>query len=160
MNTTGPLAEYATVRNDGAGLIDLSSRARILVSGADAVMFLNGLITNDMKTLAENSWMPAAFPNVQGRLVASVRVVRLPDEETDQTSPAELPRRAARESISPTFLIDTEAATHERVFKIIERFTLAGDFRVRDLSAQTALLTVQGEKSPSIVRLVLGEEAA
>ncbi len=65
-----------------AGLIDISSRGRILVSGTEAVQFLNGLITNDMKTLAENHWMPAAFPNVQGRLIASVRVIRLQDEGT------------------------------------------------------------------------------
>ena len=70
------LFEYAAVREGGCGLIDLSNRGRILVSGTEAVQFLNGLITNDMKTLRENSWMPAAFPNVQGRLIASVRVVR------------------------------------------------------------------------------------
>ena len=154
------LLEYASVREGGVGVIDLSPRGRMLVNGTEAIQFLNGLITNDMKTLAKNSWMPAAFPNVQGRLIASVRVIRLPDEETDQTSPAELPRREAQENISPTFLIDTEPATHERVLKTIERFTLAGDFRVRDVTAPTALLTVQGKKSASTVRLVLGETAA
>ena len=141
------LLEYASVREGGVGVIDLSPRGRMLVSGTEAVQFLNGLITNDMKTLAENSWMPAAFPNVQGRLIASVRVIRLKDEQTDR-------------NVCPTFLIDTEAATHERVLKTIERFTLAGDFRVRDVTAQTALLTVQGKKSASIVRSVLGEAAA
>ena len=70
------LLEYAAVREAGAGLIDLSARGRLLVSGSEAVAFLNGLITNDMKTLLPNSWMPAAFPNVQGRLVASIRVLR------------------------------------------------------------------------------------
>ena len=154
------LLEYASVREGGVGLIDLSPRGRILVSGSEAVQFLNGLITNDMKTLAENSWMPAAFPNVQGRLIASVRVVRLQDEETDRTTPGGLPQRGLREKVCPTFLIDTEAATHERVLKIIERFTLAGDFRVRDVTAQTALLTVQGKKSAGTVRSVLGEAAA
>ena len=141
------LLEYASVREGGVGVIDLSPRGRMLVSGTEAIQFLNGLITNDMKTLAENSWMPAAFPNVQGRLIASVRVIRLPDEQTDR-------------NVCPTFLIDTEPATHERVLKTIERFTLAGDFRVRDVTAQTALLTVQGKKSAGIVRLVLGQEAA
>lgn len=154
------LLEYASVREGGVGVIDLSPRGRMLVRGTEAIQFLNGLITNDMKTLAENSWMPAAFPNVQGRLIASVRVIRLPDKESDQTSLAELPPRGAQENISPTFLIDTEPATHERVLKTIERFTLAGDFRVRDVTAETALLRVQGKKSASIVRSVLGEEAA
>jgi len=87
------LFEYAAVREGGSGVIDLSNRGRILVSGSEAVPFLNGLITNDMKTLAENSWMPAAFPNVQGRLIASVRVVRLQDEGTAPTIPAGLSRR-------------------------------------------------------------------
>ena len=139
--------EYAAVREGGAGLIDLSSRGRIRVAGTEAVMFLNGLITNDMKTLAENHWMPAAFPNVQGRLIASVRVVRLQDEGTDK-------------NVCPTFLIDTEAATHERVLKTIERFTLAGDFRVTDITSETAMVSLQGSKASEIVRSVLGDAAA
>ena len=141
------LFEYAEVRENGAGIIDLSPRGRILVGGTEAVQFLNGLITNDMKTLAANSWMLAAFPNVQGRLIAGVRVVRLNDDQTGKHA-------------CPTFLIDTEAATHERVLKTIERFTLAGDFRVTDITSQTALLSVQGNKATNVVRSVLGEGAA
>ena len=49
-------------------------------------------------------------------------------------------------NVSPAFLIDTEAATHERVLKTIERFTLAGDFRVTDVTNQTAQLSVKGVK--------------
>ena len=139
--------EYAAVREDGAGLIDLSPRGRMLVSGSEAVQFLNGLITNDMKTLEMGQWMPATFPNVQGRLVAAVRVIRLQDEGTDK-------------NVYPTFLIDTEAATHERVLKTIERFTLAGDFRVSDITNQTAMLSVQGKKASSVVGSLLGEAAA
>jgi len=154
------LLEYASVREGGVGLIDLSPHGRILVRGSEAVSFLNGLITNDMKTLAEGSWMPAAFPNVQGRLIASVRVVRLNDEQANQTDPADLPRLRTQENLSPTFLIDTEAATHQAVLRTIERFTLAGDFRVLDVTAQTALMTVQGKKSATIVQSVLGEAAA
>jgi len=141
------LLEYAEVRDGGCGLIDLSNRGRILVSGTEAVQFLNGLITNDMKTLAVNSWMPAAFPNVQGRLIASVRVVRLKDEGADK-------------NISPAFLIDTEAATHDRVLKTIERFTLAGDFRVTDVTNQTALLSVMGSRAADVVRATLGGDLA
>jgi glycine cleavage system T protein len=134
--------EYASVRESGAGLIDLSSRGRMVVSGSEAVLFLNGLITNDMKTLSENRWMPAAFPNVQGRLIASVRVVRLPDETT------------------PAFLIDTEPATHEAVSKNILRFTLAGDFHVNDVTDQTAHLTLQGADASRLIATVLGDAAA
>ena len=117
-----PSTEYSAVRDGGAGVIDLSSRGRLLVSGSEAVMFLNGLITNDMKTLAVNSWMPAVFPNVQGRLIAAVRIIHRDDG----------------------FLIDTESATLETVAKLLERFTLAGDFRVKDLTSETAMLVRSG----------------
>src|ERR687884_123546 len=70
-------AEYAIVREGGAGLSDLSARGRIEVSGSEAVQFLNGLITNDVKALEEGAWMNAAFPNVQGRLVSDARVLRI-----------------------------------------------------------------------------------
>jgi folate-binding protein YgfZ len=56
-------------------------------------------------------------------------------------------------------LIDTEAATHQSVLKTIERFTLAGDFRVTDVTNQTALISVQGKKAAGIIRAVLGEAA-
>jgi folate-binding protein YgfZ len=141
------LLEYAAVRESGAGLTDLSPRGRILVSGSEAVQFLNGLITNDMKTLAEGRWMPAAFPNVQGRLIASVRVIRLRDE-------------GAGRNVSPTFLIDTEAATRDLVLKTIERFTLAGDFQVTDVTNQTAHISIQGTNAALVVSEVVGGEAA
>jgi len=127
--------EYTAIRNGGAGLIDLSSRGRILVSGAEVVMFLNGLITNDMKTLAVNSWMPAVFPNVQGRLLAAVRVIHRDDG----------------------FLIDTESVTHDTVLKLLERFTLAGDFRVSDITGDTTTLSIQGKQAVKIIRATLGE---
>ena len=132
------MTEYAAVRDGGAGVIDLSLRGRLLVSGSEAVMFLNGLITNDMKTLGMNYWMPAVFPNVQGRLIAAVRIIHRDDG----------------------FLIDTEHATLEPVAKLLGRFTLAGDFQVRDLSSETAMLSVQGRKAPEVVRQALDETAA
>jgi folate-binding protein YgfZ len=127
------MTDYAAVRDGGSGLIDLSSRGRLRVSGSEATMFLNGLITNDMKTLAENRWMPAAFPTVQGRLIGAVRVVRLKD----------------------AFVIDTDAESHEAVLKTVSRFTLAGDFHVKDLTSETALLSVQGKRAVEVVEKVL-----
>src|SRR5258705_5828716 len=138
-------AEYKAVR-ENAGLLDLSPRGRVRVSGSEAIMFLNGLITNDMKTLAENHWMSAVFPNVQGRIIAAVRVVRLADEAT--------------RSAIPSFLLDTEAPTHARLLKTIERFTMAGDFRVNDITNDTALLSIQGINAAAIATKVLGATVA
>lgn len=129
-------AEYEAVRGGGAGLFDLSSRGRVEVSGGEAVQFLNGMLTNDVARLEDGAWMSAAFPNPQGRLIASARVLRRGD----------------------SFLFDTEAATYERVLKYLERYTLAGDFRVRDLTGETAMLTVQGSRAREITAAALGDE--
>ncbi|HEV2915262.1 MAG TPA: aminomethyltransferase family protein [Pyrinomonadaceae bacterium] len=131
-------AEYEVVREGGAGLIDLSARGRVEVSGAEAVQFLNGLVSNDVKTLADGAWMSAAFPNPQGRLIASARVMRRGD----------------------SYLFDTEAVTHASLFKTLERFTLAGDFRVADRTSETAQLSIQGARAPQVVEAALGREAA
>jgi folate-binding protein YgfZ len=133
------LAEYEAVRGrEGCGLIDLSARGRVEVSGAEAVQFLNGMVTNDVAALGEGHWFEAAFPNPQGRLVALARVFRRGD----------------------SFLFDTEEATRAVMFRHLERFTLAGDFRVRDLTEETALFSVQGARAGEVVRGVLGDAAA
>jgi aminomethyltransferase len=132
-------AAYSAVREGGAGAIDFSSRARIEVSGSEAVPFLNGLITNDVKTLEENGWMRAAFPTVQGRLIAEARVLRVANER---------------------YLFDTEGATHESVLKTLGRFTLAGDFHVTDLTSETAHISIQGVRSSEIIEATLGREAS
>ena len=125
------MTEYEVVRDGGAGLIDLSAaRGRVRVSGSEATMFLNGLITNDVKNLAQNRWMPAVFPTVQGRLIGAGRGIR---------------------GGEAGFLIDTDAVSHDAVLKTISRFTLAGDFKVSDVTSETALLSIQGQGAAEIL---------
>lgn len=102
---------YDHIRSGGTGFIE-QKRGLIAVWGKEAVQFLDGLISNDMKTLEDGGQMLAAFPNAQGRLLAVVRVLRQGDR----------------------FLFETEDATREKVFNNLFRFTFAGDFFVEDLS--------------------------
>lgn len=102
---------YEYIRSGGSGFYE-QKRGLIAVWGKEAVQFLDGLITNDMKTLADGAQMLAAFPNAQGRLLALVRVLRQGDR----------------------FLFETEEATREKLFANLFRFTFAGDFFVEDLS--------------------------
>jgi folate-binding protein YgfZ len=54
-------------------------------------------------------------------------------------------------------LIDTEATSHEAVLKTISRFTLAGDFKVADITAETALLAIQGQGGAKIIDKIFVE---
>ena len=69
------LDTYKKIRDGRAGFYK-QKRGLIEVRGKEAVQFLDGMITNDMKTLEDGAQMMAAFPNAQGRLVAVVRVQR------------------------------------------------------------------------------------
>ena len=112
---------YNHIRSGGSGFYE-QKRGLIAVWGKEAVQFLDGLISNDMKTLEDGQQMLAAFPNAQGRLLAVVRVLRQADR----------------------YLFDTEEATREKVFENLFRFTFAGDFFVEDLSEQYRYFEVFG----------------
>jgi len=105
------IQNYTHIRSGSAGFYE-QDRGLIAVWGKEAIQFLDGLITNDMKTLGDGQQMIAAFPNAQGRLLAVVRVLRQGER----------------------FLFETEGATREKVFNNLFRFTFAGDFFVEDLS--------------------------
>ena len=112
---------YNQIRSGRAGFYR-QKRGLIAVTGKEAVQFLDGMITNDMKTLVDGSQMTAAFPNAQGRLVAVVRVLRQGDR----------------------FLFETEGSTRERLYQNLFRFTFAGDFFVEDLSDQFSYFELFG----------------
>lgn len=117
------LENYWKIRNGEVGFYK-QKRGLIEVSGKEAVQFLNGLITNDVAKLEENSAMLAAFPNAQGRLLAVVRVLKKDGK----------------------FLFETENATHEKVYNNLFRFTFAGDFFVEDLSDKYTFFSISNSK--------------
>ena len=114
---------YQDIRSRRAGLYE-QKRGLIAVWGREAVQFLDGMITNDMKTLEAGGQMLAAFPNAQGRLLAVVRVLRQRDK----------------------FLLETEDATREKLFQNLFRFTYAGDFFVEDWSEEYEYCEIFGQK--------------
>jgi folate-binding protein YgfZ len=121
---TMTIEQYEQIRSGGLGFIE-QERGLIAVWGKEARQFLDGLITNDVKTLEDGAEMLAAFPNAQGRLVAVVRVKRTGDR----------------------YLFETEGSTRETIFNNLFRFTFAGDFFVEDLSSQYSYFEFFGSES-------------
>jgi len=126
---SGPVEEHYTVRTT-AGLIDLSYSGAIKVWGGEAVPFLNGLVSNDVKTLVPGAGMRAALLTGHGKVRALARVLNLGTE----------------------FLLLTDPQTHEMVLKYISPFSYAGDFHAEDVSEQFRLLSVQGPKSHLVMK--------
>ncbi len=115
---------YDHIRSGGTGFYE-QKRGLVAVWGKEAVQFLDGLISNDVKSLEDGAQMLAAFPNAQGRLLAVVRVMRQGDR----------------------FLFETEETTRENVFQNLFRFTYAGDFFVEDLSENYRYFEILGNVS-------------
>src|SRR5437763_705414 len=73
-----PVQEHQTVR-ERVGLIDLSYYGVIKVGGQEAVQFLNGLVTNDVKTMAAHQGMRAAFLTGHGKVRGLCRILSSQD---------------------------------------------------------------------------------
>lgn len=124
-----PNEESRQVR-ESVGLVDLSYHGVIKVGGSESVQFLQGLVSNDVKTLEKGKGMRAAFLTAHGKVEALCRIFNLGAE----------------------YLIITDPQTHEKVFKYLFPFSYAGDFKVDDVSDQYRLLSVQGPKSLLVMK--------
>ena len=127
-------AEHNAVRSS-AGLIDLSFCGCLKIWGTESVQFLNGLVSNDVKTLAPGKGMRAAFLTPHGKVRALCRVLNLGQE----------------------FLVINDPQTHSKVFGYVSPFTHAGDFKVEDVSEKYRLLSVQGPQSHLVMKEVCFE---
>lgn len=75
-----PAREYHAVRSSGLGLVDLSGRDTLVISGVDAVSWLQGLVTSDLRELVrEGSGQLTTSVNLVGRLIAEARVLHMPE---------------------------------------------------------------------------------
>lgn len=126
--------EHLAVRTS-AGLIDLSHCGCMRVLGGEAVQFLNGLVSNDVKTLTSGKGMRAAFLTGHGKVRALCRVLSLGQE----------------------FLVINDPQTHAKVLGYVSPFSYAGDFKVEDVSERYRLLSVQGPKAHLIMKEICFE---
>ena len=106
---TTPVEEYQAVR-EKAGLIDLSFRAQVRMTGEDRVSFLQGMISNDVKVLRPGDGCAATLLTEQGRIVADLRVYTLDN----------------------AILLDVDARIKERMIEALARFIIADDVEMED----------------------------
>lgn len=123
------LAEYGAV-HASVGVIDLSFRGRICLTGQDQLRLLNGQVTNDIKALAPRTGCYAAFCGPKGRLVADVHVYRLAEE----------------------FLLEFEPGLTATLVARLEHHIVAEDVQVIDVAPHYGLFSVQGPKSIGVIQ--------
>ena len=71
-----PAGEHRACR-EGAALIDLSHRGKLLISGADAPKFLHSMLSNRVEDLLPGEGVYAAFLTRQGKFISDLNLYRL-----------------------------------------------------------------------------------
>jgi len=125
---SGPETEYKFLA-ESAGVLDLSSRGRLCVAGADRVRFLNGQVTNNVKDLAVGQGCYAALVNAKGKLQSDLNIYCLADE----------------------LLLDFEPDLSPMVVERLEKYVIADDVQVIEVAANYGMLTVQGPRSRDVI---------
>lgn len=130
-NYTNTTAEHGFLSST-AGLLDLSFRGRICLTGADRIRFLHGQVTNDIKRLAAGSGCYAVLVNAKGKMESDLNIYNLADE----------------------LLLDFEPGFSERVTQRLEKFIVADDVQVVEVAPHYGLLSVQGPQAEAALRRV------
>lgn len=122
-------AEYRAVR-EAAGLLDRSSRGRLLLTGGDRLTWLQGMVSNDVRPLQTGvPVVQACILNATGHLLADIAVVNRGD----------------------SLLLDMARENVEKVRRLLEGYLILEDVEIADGSDTVACLSVQGPQAAEIL---------
>lgn len=136
VNDAEAVAEYGRVSaehgalQEAAGLLDLSFRGRLCLTGADRIRFLHGQVTNDIKSLGQDCGCYAAITNAKGKLQADTNIYRLEEE----------------------LLLDFEPGLTRLISERLEKYLVADDVQMTDVNPLYGLLSLQGPRSEDILK--------
>ncbi len=113
--------------NSGQAIFfDLSERAKFRISGTDRLRFLNGQITNDLRKANEMSAIEACVLNAKGKTDGHLFI-----------------------SVSgECFFVDAELDLQETLKVRLERYVIADDVQIEDVTDEFSLFHVLSRQSP------------
>ncbi len=125
--------------SDSPRFFDFSVRTKLRVTGVDSLRFLNGQITNDLRKATATSTIQASVLNAKGRLSGHIFI------STDGDG---------------AFLLDADSELREELPARIERYIIADDVQVEDVTDRFSILHFVGDSQPVVaapVRIVASE---
>lgn len=102
--------------------VNLSSRAKFRLTGSDRVRYLNGQVTNDVRRVKADATLYACVTDAKGRIVGDVFVHAMED----------------------TLLLDAEPGLRETLGMRLERYIVADDVELTDVTEEWQLWHVFG----------------
>lgn len=123
-----PQAEWAELRF-GCGVYDLGYRAKISLTGADRVRWLNGMVTNNIRDLAADRGVYAFLLNPQGHILGDLYSYNRGD----------------------SILIDTDRSQLEKILATFDHYIIMDDVEVKNLSDELTALGIAGPKARDVL---------
>jgi folate-binding protein YgfZ len=114
-------------RTEQGVFLDPSSRTKLRVTGTDRFRFLNGQITNDLRKATEKVAIEACVLNAKGKMSAHIFV----------------------SALGECFSVDAEPELRETLRSRLERYVIADDVQIEDVTDQFSLFHVLSEESPN-----------
>jgi len=108
--------------------LDLSERAKFQITGTDRVRFLNGQITNDLRKATEKVAIEACVLNAKGKMNAHIFV----------------------SALAECFSVDAEQELRETLRTRLERYVIADDVQIENVTDEFSLFHVLSEESPTL----------
>jgi folate-binding protein YgfZ len=149
----GELAAEHRILTDRCGLLDRSERGKLALTGAGAVEFLNGQVTNELAGLQPGEGRYAAFLTHKGKLLGDVRIlaVAAPVADAAQTAAATPDAAANADSQPPVeLLLDTERVALQELFDMIRRFKVGYEVELHKRTLERGLLSLIGPGSDGV----------
>jgi folate-binding protein YgfZ len=127
-------AEYRRL-TQACGLVDRSERGKLALTGAGAVEFLNGQVTNELADLHPGEGCYAAFLTHKGKMLGDVRILAVGMGE---------------------LLLDTERVALQALFDMIRRFKVGYDVQLHKRTLECSLLSLIGPSSREVAARAAG----
>src|SRR5213080_2540162 len=106
--------------------LDLSARAKFRITRTDSFRFLNGQITNDLRKASETVAIEACVLNAKGKTNAHIFV----------------------SALGESFLVDADPELGETLRTRLERYVIADDVQIEDVTDQFSLFHILSKASP------------
>ena len=120
------------------GLLDKNYRAYLSFRGPDRVRYLNAILTNNIKDVANDRGIVALLLSPQGRILAEIETYALRDE----------------------LLCVSHLMIRERLVEWLDKYIIMDDVTLNDVSARFGTLALEGPLAGAVTKSAAGVEIA
>lgn len=126
-------AEYRAAR-ESVALLDKNYRAWFSFTGPDRVRYLNAILTNNIRDLAEGRSIPSLFLNTQGHIIAEMEIWALADR----------------------LIAVSYSSVREKLAAQFDKYIIMDDVVMEDQTATTGVLALEGPAAPQALQELCG----